>query len=143
MSNKIPPLKIRLVWLLISFLPLVILTIQISFFLIHWSIGLVGLYLVPPLFSTFIIKLFKVRPGRFSAKSKEFFGWYLSNQFQILFMRVPSLEEALRFVPRLYSFWLRLWGSQIGKSVTWSPGVIIVDRPFVSVGDYAIIVLLS
>ena len=38
-------------------------------------------------------------------------------------------------VPAVYSAWLRLWGSKIGRLVFWSPGTQILDRSFLEVGD--------
>jgi len=38
-------------------------------------------------------------------------------------------------VPGLYSMWLRLWGAKIGRLTFWSPGVMILDRSFLKVGN--------
>lgn len=143
MNKKIPPRSARIFWFMISFFPLLLLVIQIRSFMIHWSIGLFSLYVLPPLLSNLVCRLSKVRSGRFSTKSREFVGWYISSQIQTLYMRIPVIEEALRFIPRLYSFWLRMWGSSIGKAVTWAPGIVIVDRGLIKVGDYAILGMSS
>jgi len=45
------------------------------------------------------------------------------------------LEEILRLVPGLYSFWLRLWGAQIGRLTYWSAGLRILARSFLRIGD--------
>lgn len=31
--------------------------------------------------------------------------------------------------------WLRLWGSQVGQQVYWTPGLEIADRGLLSIGD--------
>lgn len=64
--------------------------------------------------------------------------WWASHQFQAVFNAFPFLEAFLRLIPGFYSFWLRLWGSQVGKGVYWTPRVEILDRNLVSVGDRAI-----
>ena len=107
-----------------------------------WVLGLtliLYVYLLPPLLSRLVF-FFVGRPERkqplLSAKG---LAWWFSAQTQILFLRFPAFEELLRLVPMCYSFWLRLWGSRIGKNVYWSPGVHIMDRPFLVIGDYAVI----
>ena len=54
---------------------------------------------------------------------------------QMIFCRLPFLEELLRLVPGLYSFWLRLWGAKIGRLTFWAPGLRILDRSFLNIGD--------
>ena len=49
------------------------------------------------------------------------------------------LERTLRLVPGLYSAWLRLWGSRIGKKVNWTPECQLVDRGHLEIGDRAFI----
>ncbi|MGB0775723.1 MAG: acyltransferase, partial [Akkermansiaceae bacterium] len=75
------------------------------------------------------------RCERSAVGGKAFFFWWASMQSQMLFARLPMLEEVLRLIPGLYSFWLRLWGSQIGRLTFWSPGTVILDRGFLSIGD--------
>jgi hypothetical protein len=70
-------------------------------------------------------------PGRYCR-------WWGTYQIQIIYYVIPQLEWILRLVPGLYSSWLRLWGSQIGKGIFWSPNVEILDRGMIEVGDYAI-----
>jgi hypothetical protein len=64
-----------------------------------------------------------------------FLRWWFTAQCQVVFTRLPWLEELLRLVPALYSAWLRLWGSKIGALVYWSPGVTVLDRSLVNLGD--------
>ena len=54
----------------------------------------------------------------------------------MLYLRLPFMEEFLRFVPGLYSLWLRLWGSKIGKLVYWPAGLRLLDRGYLDIGDY-------
>ena len=53
----------------------------------------------------------------------------------MMFNRFPFLEEALRVFPGLYSNWLRLWGSHIGRLTFWAPGVTVLDRGYLDIGD--------
>ena len=53
------------------------------------------------------------------------------HQLQVLYSAFP----ALRLVPGLYSAWLRLWGSRVGRAVYWTPQVKITDRGLLKVGD--------
>jgi hypothetical protein len=79
-----------------------------------------------------------VRPlpsGRVDPDSGAFLLWWLTAQCQVVFTRLPFLEELLRLVPTLYSAWLRLWGARVGSFVYWSPGITILDRPLVRIGS--------
>jgi hypothetical protein len=96
------------------------------------------LYLLPVV----IVRAFlAVRPltlGRVATDDPGFLAWWFSAQWQVVFVRLPFLEELLRLVPGLYSLWLRLWGARIGSLVYWAPGVAILDRPLVRVGSRVI-----
>jgi acetyltransferase-like isoleucine patch superfamily enzyme len=35
----------------------------------------------------------------------------------------------------VYSNWLRLWGSRIGRLTYWSPGMVVLDREYLDLGD--------
>jgi hypothetical protein len=100
------------------------------------SLGI--LFLVPPL----LVRLVAVggpRPsGRIDLGSKAFLQWWVAAQCQVVFTRLPMIEELLRLVPGLYSLWLRLWGAKIGALVYWSPGVAILDRHLLCVGNRVI-----
>jgi hypothetical protein len=61
--------------------------------------------------------------------------WWASHQFQVFYDALPFLEAALRIVPGLYSLWLRLWGSRIGYGVHWPPGLHVLDRSLLEVGN--------
>jgi hypothetical protein len=97
--------------------------------------GLATLFLAGPLsvrLTTFVTPL---HPGRFEINSRPFLLWWFTAQWQVVFNRLPFLEELLRLVPGLYSLWLRCWGARVGKLVYWSPGLVILDRPLVDVGN--------
>ena len=103
---------------------------------LRWLIvALVALYLVPPL----LVRLATLRKplphGRVELASGEFLRWWFTSQCQIVFARLPFLEELLRLVPALYSAWLRLWGARIGALVYWAPGVAVLDRSLLDLGD--------
>ena len=59
-------------------------------------------------------------------------------QAQMLFNRFPMLEEALRIIPGVYSTWLRLWGARVGRLTYWAPGMRILDRSFLDIGDHVV-----
>ncbi|MCB9094099.1 MAG: hypothetical protein H6621_03430 [Halobacteriovoraceae bacterium] len=61
--------------------------------------------------------------------------WLISYQLQFLYNTIRLFEALLLFVPGLYSFWLRLWGSSIGEKILWAPNVSIIDRNLIDIGD--------
>jgi len=93
------------------------------------------LYLAPPVVARLVLGAAGSPQGRILVGSKDFFVWWLVFQLQMVFCRLTALEEVLRFIPGLYSQWLRLWGSRIGRFTYWSPGTLITDRSFLSIGD--------
>lgn len=98
-----------------------------------WSLPLV--YLLPPLAVRVTTWIRPLPEGRVDLGSSAFLLWWFTAQWQVVFARLPFLEELLRLVPGLYSMWLRLWGARIGALVYWSPGVSILDRPLVRIGN--------
>jgi hypothetical protein len=106
----------------IWFIPAAVAIRAVSFF--------AALYLLPPLAA----RLGRFAPGTYPMH----LGWWWSQQWQMLFNRLPFLEELLRLVPSLYSAWLRLWGSHIGKLVYWGPAVSILDRGLLNAGDFVV-----
>jgi hypothetical protein len=105
-----------------------------------WTVSLAPalLYLLPPVVVRATLAWRPLFDGRYDLHSPEFLVWWFTGQWQIVFNRLPFLEELLRLVPGLYSTWLRLWGAHIGKLVYWSPGVVVLDRPFLAVGSQAV-----
>lgn len=97
-----------------------------------------GLYLVPPILVRLLGWLRPLRAGSYGLDAPDFLRWWASAQGQIIFCRLPFLEELLRLVPGLYSAWLRLWGAKIGRLTYWAPDVQILDRSLLEIGDEVI-----
>lgn len=135
-SVTVWPRGLRLQMLLWNFLPLfhVCGVIACAWYGSFW-LAIAGLYMFPPLLCRTILILFPLQGGSYQVKSREFVTWWATAQTQMIFCRLPILEELLRLVPGLYSMWLRLWGAKIGKLTFWAPGVRILDRSFLQVGD--------
>lgn len=91
------------------------------------------LFLAPPI----VARLVALEEGVCRASDRMFLRWWFTTQLQMIFNRLP-LEDVLRLVPGLYSLWLRLWGSKVGKFVFWGPRMLILDRSLVRIGDQAV-----
>lgn len=94
-----------------------------------------GTYLPPPLAARLLRWFSPVRERRIAFPSRHFLVWWALFQLQVLYCRFPALEELLRVFPGIYSMWLRLWGARIGRLTYWSPGTVVLDRPFLDVGN--------
>lgn len=132
----------RLLLLLANAMPLVHLAATVAIGLWPglapgWRVALVlgMLYLLPPLACRALKMLLKPEEGRLAVGSRSFFAWWLMLQTQVIFVRLPFLEELIRFVPGLYSFWLRCWGSRVGRLTYWAAGLAILDRAYLDIGD--------
>lgn len=79
-----------------------------------------------------------VQEGHSTMIGTDYSPWHGTHQIQLVYIAFPALETWLKLVPGLYSFWLRLWGSEIGRGVYWTPGVEVLDRGLVVIGDGAI-----
>lgn len=132
----------RILMLLLNFLPaihvlLIIGCLRTPF--LNWparfGTAFAILYLLPPLAARLVLFILPISQGRIAVGSKAFFGWWTTFQLQVLFCRLPFLEEILRLMPGFYSFWLRLWGSRIGRLTYWAAGTTLTDRSFLRVGD--------
>ena len=95
---------------------------------------LAWLYLVLPLACRLWISLFGKPVGEVYEDSPVFAHWWFLSQLQMLYSRIPLLEELLRIVPGLYSLWLRIWGARASLLVFWSPGVHVFDRYHLHLG---------
>jgi hypothetical protein len=108
--------------------------------IVHWQpwtgwLGAVAwLLLVPPLVVRATLAMRPLPPAEIAAGSPAFLGWWFTAQWQVIFNRLPWIEETIRLVPGLYSWWLRLWGARIGRFVYWTPGLRILDRSLLAVG---------
>jgi hypothetical protein len=97
-------------------------------------LALATLFLLPPLVVRASTWWRPFESGKLEPGGRGFMHWWFAAQWQVIFTRLPMLEEMIRIVPGLYSLWLRLWGARVGALVYWSPGVVILDRPLVRIG---------
>jgi hypothetical protein len=106
-----------------------------------WSTGITFLFFVYgfPLCVFRLVNVFvPLQEGEFHLDKKCYSPWWGAYQIQSTFIAIPWLESILRNVPGLFSLWLRLWGSKVGKSVHWTPIVEIADRSLLTIGDAVI-----
>lgn len=100
---------------------------------------LVGIVYVVPLFFFRVHNLFfPLKEGVFDITSRKYNVWWASYQFQFIYIANPWLESWMHMMPGLYSIWLRLWGSKIGKGIVWTPKMELVDRTLMEVGDQVV-----
>lgn len=97
------------------------------------------LYLLPPLMARFIIAIRGLPTGIVRHDSPIQDTWWMLFQLQLIFNRLPALEELLRLIPGLYSAWLRLWGADVSLFIFWTPGVVVMDRCHLRIGKGAIL----
>jgi hypothetical protein len=103
-----------------------------------WSLA--WLYLVPPLICRLTLLVFGYPQGRgLTQDTRAYKVWWFTHQWQVVFNRLPWLEELLRLVPGLYALWIRLWGGQVSPWAYWGAGSIVVDRHLVIVEAGAVI----
>jgi len=136
----------KLLLLALNFIPLIHVISAVSVGILAPARGPVRiglacavLYLLPPTLARLILFVAPITEGQIAVGSHAFFTWWTVFQLQVVFCRIPALEEILRLIPGLYSLWLRLWGARIGRLTYWSPGTLISDRSFLSVGDNVIL----
>lgn len=132
----------RLLMLGFNYFPLfhalaVAATLVVAWAPLHWrlGIGLVLLYAAPALTARLVLALAPIRERRIQVGTGAFLAWWALANLQMLFSRLPMLEELLRLVPGLYSLWLRLWGARIGRLTYWGAGLRILDRSFLHIGN--------
>jgi hypothetical protein len=139
-AAQCPP-RLRIWLLLVNFVPLlhVLVLARIAFIQgpvwVRIVAVLAALYGLPPLASRLVQLCIAIPEGRIGMGTPAFLGWWATAQLQMIFNRLPLLEELLRIVPGLYSNWLRLWGSRIGRLTFWAPGVAVLDRGYLDIGD--------
>lgn len=92
-------------------------------------------YLVPPACFRLHDALWPLAEGRSRIDAPGYSPWWGGHQCQVMYSAFPALEAALRLVPGLYSAWLRLWGSRVGRRVYWTPLVEVTDRSLLDIGD--------
>lgn len=104
---------------------------------------LAWIYLLPPLASRSMIIAFGRPEGRLTQDMSAYRVWWVLTQWQILFNRLPWLEELIRLVPGLYAPWIWLWGGHLSARAYVGPRVLITDRHAVRVGHGAILGMKS
>src|SRR5262245_24363151 len=129
-SVAVPALRLsvrqRLAMVLLGYIPVLHL-MAVALFIVVPLFGLgprsllwlapVVFYVVPPLFARAAFAWRPLEDGAYGLESRQFLQWWFCSQWQIVFNRLPALEEVLRLVPGLYSAWLRLWGARVGSLV--------------------------
>ncbi|MFN8392046.1 MAG: hypothetical protein U0136_17275 [Bdellovibrionota bacterium] len=96
-------------------------------------------FLVPPLLARIVMRLCPLPEGDISTATRGFLVWWFVFQLQMVFCRLPFLEELMRLVPGLYSAWLRAWGSRIGRCVYWGAGTTVLERSLLDIGDLVVL----
>ncbi|NKC31071.1 DapH/DapD/GlmU-related protein [Falsiroseomonas selenitidurans] len=101
-----------------------------------WTFALLFVtYGLPVATHRIIDRLAPIREGVVDLGAPRHLPWWTAMQLQWTYVALPALEVALRAVPGLYSAWLRCWGSRIGRGVTWTPRVEVLDRSLLDIGD--------
>jgi len=96
------------------------------------------IFMAPPILGRVVKRLSGLGEGHIPLGSPAFFAWWTVANLQVIFTRLPFLEELLRMVPGLYGLWLRAWGSRVSALVYWAPGLQILDRGYVAIGDMVV-----
>lgn len=101
------------------------------------------IYLLPPLASRLMIMVAGRPEGQLTQDMPAYRVWWVLTQWQVLFNRLPWLEELLRLVPGLYALWIGLWGGHLSPFAYVGPRVLITDRHAVHVGRGAVLGMKS
>ncbi len=104
----------------------------------HFAFILFATYLFPVMVFRLQNRWVPLEEGTTHFSDARYCPWWGAHQMQQVYSAVPFLEGILRIIPGVYSAWLRLWGSKIGKQVYWTPRIEIVDRSLLVIGDYVI-----
>ena len=62
-------------------------------------------------------------------------AWYGTHMIQNMHITFPMFERVLRLIPGVFSAWLRLWGSKVGRGVHWTTQFEVFDRSLLDIGD--------
>jgi hypothetical protein len=101
---------------------------------------LAWVYLLPPLVCRLTLTIAGLPEGRdLDQQARAYRVWWFLTQWQVLFNRLPALEELLRLVPGLYPLWLNLWGARVSPFAYWGPGARTLDRYLLRVDRGAVI----
>jgi hypothetical protein len=133
------PLRRRLMMVAMGYIPFANGILFVALLLLTprgatW-VALGWLLLVPPIVVRITLRCRPLPQADIPLGSADFMRWWFTAQWQVIFNRLPWIEETIRLVPGLYSAWLRLWGARVGRFVYWTPGLRILDRSLVDVGD--------
>ncbi len=93
------------------------------------------LYLLPILIFRIHNIFYPIKSEVIDLNIGKYIPWWGSYYFQRIYFDIPVLESILKSFPGLYSFWLRLWGSKIGKNIHWTPKGTITDRFLLEIGN--------
>jgi hypothetical protein len=96
---------------------------------------LFSLYGLPLLIYRLHTWFYPIQEGISYLGSKQYSPWWGSHQIQAIYIAFPALETLLRLIPGVFSLWLRLWGSKVGKAVYWTPTLEVADRGLLEIGD--------
>ncbi len=125
-----------------SVMLLAAMAVSVMFMASTWTmfgLGFVGLLLsfyAYPLMTFHVLQKFKPMPGTHEAlDAKKYSCWWGLHQVQLIYFIFPVLEKILKAIPGLFSAWLRLWGSKVGKNVYWTVTAEIHDRHLLDIGD--------
>ena len=130
------PVRVRAAMILVGFVPLLHATLSVAPVALvlmgrpRWLLALspLALYVLPALVVRLVTWVWPLPVGLIDLSSPMFLRWWFTAQCQVVFLRLPWLEELLRLVPALYSAWLRLWGSTIGAligSSRWARSAVL------------------
>lgn len=106
------------------------------------SLWIAMTFILAPIFIPLIIYrlvtlFFPIKEGVRYVGSKGFDAWVVSYRLQGFYYLFPSFERVILGLG-LYSWWLRAWGSKVGKNVIWAPNIEVVDRGMMEIGDYVL-----
>jgi hypothetical protein len=98
------------------------------------------IYFLSPLLYRIISLIIPIHMGKIKLGPKQPpSGWMIAHRLQMTYHIFPFLEGILNSLPGLYTNWLRLWGSKIGRMVYWAPDVRLYDRTHLTIGDHCFI----
>ena len=92
-------------------------------------------YAVPLFLFRLMMLIAPLKEGREYLDRGKFSPWFIAYRLQVIYGLLPFLEGILLAFPGLFSFWLRCWGSRIGKNVFWAATVKVADRSHMTIGD--------
>ena len=95
------------------------------------------IYVVPPLLcsgAARVVGWSAVATGEHVSSRSFRVLWWLT-QVQRIFKRIGSVEDVLRMIPGAYSVWLNGWGAMVSLQAFGSPGVPVLARFLLHVGE--------